>query len=79
MAEDSFILPQVVQFEHCQNQGGPSEAFYPSPDRVDIERADRKLTYNHYCNLNKKVDIEVESSAFISNLSIVDVRQQLLE
>lgn len=79
MAEDSFIVPQIVQFEHSQNQGPPTEEFYPSPDRVDIERADRKLTYNHYCNLNKKVDIEVESSAFISNLSIVDSRHQLLE
>jgi len=81
MREDSFIVPQSVQFERVassQHPDGP-DRFHPPPNRVAIERADRKLTYNHYCNLNKKVDIEVESNAMMSNLSLGDTRHQLLE
>lgn len=63
MRDDSFVLPQSSPLEQCQNIVAGFEDFQQSPNRVAIERQDRKLTYNHYCNVNQKVEIDVESMA----------------
>ena len=51
---------------------GPFDEYFPSPNRVEIQRADRKLTYNHYCNVNKKVEIEVDGQSQIGLLGLGD-------
>ena len=61
MKDDSFILPQSTPFDVCTNLLGPFDEFYPSPNRVEIQRQDRKLTYNHYANLTKSMDTDFDS------------------
>lgn len=72
MRDDSFVLPQSSPLEQCQNIVGGFEDFQQSPNRVAIERQDRKLTYNHYCNVNQKVEIDVESMAQIGLVGFGD-------
>ena len=50
--------------------------FFESPTIVKIERENRKLTYNHYANCGKKIDVEVESMAIVGGaFNLGDTRQ----
>ena len=65
MSEDSFIIPQFKPLDQS-GVAFDSTDFFEPPTLVTQQRADRKLTYNHYGNCCKKVEIETESTAGFS-------------
>ena len=69
MSEDSFIIPQFAPFDQAQieliNQ---DHEFYETPIIVKQRRADRKLSYNHYSDCSKRVEIEGASGGFLSSI-----------
>lgn len=75
MSDDSFIIPQFMPFEQSNVENVFVE-FYDTPSFVKQKRADRKLTYNHYVDCSKKVDIDPEFSSFM-NFSGGDRHQTL--
>ena len=62
MSEDSFILPV---FQDCMEDAVQNfnHDFFDAPIVVKQKRADRKLTYNHYADCSKRVEIRVNQDA----------------
>jgi len=67
MSDDSFIVPQFKPFEQIlypkQESMYDRVSFYPTPNVVKSRRADRKLTFNHYNDCAKRVEIEPDSQS----------------
>jgi WD40 repeat protein len=65
MSEDSFIIPQFKSFDQSNVEFAHRD-FIEAPTYVQQKRADRKLVYTHYTDCSKKVDIQNETSNFMS-------------
>ena len=60
MSEDSFIIPSFCKMETIQNQQNQNQILDESPIFVAQQRDDRKLSYNHYVNCSKKINVTLE-------------------
>ena len=75
MSEDTFIIPTFKPLDQCAIEN-INRDFVESPNIVKQQRVDRKLTYNHYANCSKRVDIDVDATPFSL---MQDTNNQLLE
>ena len=66
MREDSFYLPMFIRLDPQPRELGVERDFFDPPVMVKERRDDLKLTYNHYVGLSKKVDVAVESGAYMA-------------
>lgn len=66
MREDSFYLPMFIRLEPQPRELGVERDFFDPPVMVKERRDDLKLTYNHYVGCSKKVDVAVESGAYMA-------------
>ena len=60
MSEDTFILPTFKPIDQTAIENNYRD-HVDTPHFVKQQRLERKLTFNHYANCSKKVDIEVDN------------------
>lgn len=66
MREDSFYLPMFIRLDPQPRELGVERDFFDPPVMVKERRDDLKLAYNHYVGLSKKVDVAIESGAYMA-------------